>query len=104
LGEVSNSWILNIGRNFMPGNRKRIAKCLMRTFTCRSTFLYGPNNIYLQQGSSGKLFRTESSKTSYWTAEMAVLKPSEKELESRYKSSLTDLLISREILPKKSEY
>ncbi len=41
-GEVSNSWILNdIGRNFLLGNRKKIAKCLMRTFTCNSTFPYG---------------------------------------------------------------
>ncbi len=40
-GVVSNSWILNdIGRNFLLGNRKKIAKCLMRTFTYRSTFLY----------------------------------------------------------------
>ncbi len=40
-GEVSNSWILNdVGRNFLLGNRKKIAKYLMRTFTCRSTFLY----------------------------------------------------------------
>ncbi len=30
-----------IGRNFLLGNRKKIAKFLMRTFTCRSTFLYG---------------------------------------------------------------
>jgi hypothetical protein len=41
-GEVSNSRILNdIGRNFLLGHRKKIAKCLKRTFTCRSTFLYG---------------------------------------------------------------
>jgi hypothetical protein len=39
--EVSNSWILNyIGRNFLLGSGKKIAKCLMRTFACRSTFLY----------------------------------------------------------------
>ncbi len=30
----------DIGRNFLLGNRKKIAKFLMRTFTCRSTFLY----------------------------------------------------------------
>jgi hypothetical protein len=37
-----SSKILNdIGRrNSMLGNRKKIAKFLMRTFTCRSTFLY----------------------------------------------------------------
>jgi hypothetical protein len=40
-GEVSDSGILNvIGRNFLLGSRKKIAKCLMRTFTCHSTFLY----------------------------------------------------------------
>ncbi len=39
-GEVSNSWILNdIGRNFLLGSRKKLDKCLMRTFACRSTFL-----------------------------------------------------------------
>jgi hypothetical protein len=30
----------DIGRNFLLGNRKKIAKFLMRTFTCGSTFLY----------------------------------------------------------------
>jgi len=41
-GKVSNSRVLNdIGRNFLLGSRKKIAKCLMGTFTCRSTFLYG---------------------------------------------------------------
>ncbi len=41
-GVVSDSWILNdIGRIFSLGNWKKIAKCLMRIFTCRSTFLYG---------------------------------------------------------------
>jgi hypothetical protein len=40
-GEVSNSLILNdIDRSFLLGRRKKIAKCLMRNFTCRSTFLY----------------------------------------------------------------
>jgi hypothetical protein len=31
----------DIGRNSLLGYRKKIAKFLMRTFTCRSTFLYG---------------------------------------------------------------
>jgi hypothetical protein len=31
----------DIGRNSLLGNRKKIAKFLMRTSTCRSTFLYG---------------------------------------------------------------
>jgi hypothetical protein len=30
----------DIGRNCLLGNRKKIAKFLMRIFTCRSTFLY----------------------------------------------------------------
>jgi hypothetical protein len=33
----------DIGRNCSLGYRKKIAKFLMRTFTCRSTFLYGWN-------------------------------------------------------------
>ncbi len=38
----ASSKILNdIGRNSLLGNRKKIAKFLMRIFTCRSTFLYG---------------------------------------------------------------
>jgi hypothetical protein len=32
-----------MGRNCLLGHRKKIAKFLMRTFTCRSTFLYGLN-------------------------------------------------------------
>jgi hypothetical protein len=36
-GRVSNSLILNdIGRHFLLGSRKKLDKCLMRTFTCRS--------------------------------------------------------------------
>jgi hypothetical protein len=31
----------DIGRNSLQGNSKKTAKFLMRTFTCRSTFLYG---------------------------------------------------------------
>jgi hypothetical protein len=30
----------DIGRNYLLGYSKKIAKYLMRTFTCRSTFLY----------------------------------------------------------------
>jgi hypothetical protein len=32
----------DVGRNCLLGNGKKIAKFLMRTFTCRSTFLYVP--------------------------------------------------------------
>jgi hypothetical protein len=38
---LTAEFLNDIGRNFLLGNRKKIAKCLMRTFTCRSTFLYG---------------------------------------------------------------
>jgi hypothetical protein len=31
----------DIERKCLLGNRKKIAKFLIRTFTCRSTFLYG---------------------------------------------------------------
>ncbi len=34
----------DICRNSLLGNRKKIAKFLMRTFTCRSTFLYDLNH------------------------------------------------------------
>ncbi len=41
-GVFSNSWIMNdICRNFLLGNRKKIAQCLRKTFTCCSTLLYG---------------------------------------------------------------
>jgi hypothetical protein len=39
---IATSEITDIGRNSLLGNRKKIAKFLKRTFTCRSTFLYGP--------------------------------------------------------------
>ncbi len=40
----ASSKILNdIGRNSLLENRKKIANFLMRTFTCRSTFLYVSN-------------------------------------------------------------
>ncbi len=32
-------WMIS-AENFLLGSRKKIAKCLMRTFTCRATFLY----------------------------------------------------------------
>ena len=45
-GKYSNRWIWNdIGRNFLLGHRKEIAKFLMKTFTCRSTFLYGSGTL-----------------------------------------------------------
>ncbi len=47
-------WILHdIGRNSLLGNRKKIAKFLMSTFTYRSTFLYGPT---ISWGESRILF------------------------------------------------
>jgi hypothetical protein len=35
----------DIGRNSLLGNRKKIAKFLMRTFTCRFTFLYETDTV-----------------------------------------------------------
>jgi hypothetical protein len=37
----------DIGKNSLLGNRKKIAKFLMRTFTCRSTFLYGCEGLFM---------------------------------------------------------
>ncbi len=57
----TSSKILNdIGRNSLLGNRKKIAKFLMRTFTCLSTFLYGtPPQVApkLYAGSEVELIR-----------------------------------------------
>ncbi len=40
----------DIGRNCLLGNRKKMAKFLMRTFICRSTFLYGSRFVVAQPG------------------------------------------------------
>ncbi len=51
---LCSCWILNdMGRNFLLGNGKKIAKCLMRTFTCRSTFLYAMQ-VVCKNMSSGE--------------------------------------------------
>jgi hypothetical protein len=42
-GGGQTNFLNDIGRNSLLGNRKKIAKFLMRTFTCRSTFLYDSN-------------------------------------------------------------
>jgi hypothetical protein len=39
-----------IARNCLLGNGKKIAKFLMRTFTCRSTFLYGAHGAQINFG------------------------------------------------------
>jgi hypothetical protein len=39
----------DVGRNFLLGNGKKIAKFLMRTFTCRSTFLYDYNHLIFRK-------------------------------------------------------
>jgi hypothetical protein len=41
----------DIGRNSLLGNRKKKNKFLIRTFNCRSTFLYGCGFLFL----SGKM-------------------------------------------------
>ncbi len=56
--EVSNSWILNdIGKNLLLESRKKIAKCIMRTFTCSSTFLYGWNTHCINTARMGLEYR-----------------------------------------------
>jgi hypothetical protein len=39
-GDTKSRQTNDVGRNLLLGNGKKIAKFLMRTFTCRSTFLY----------------------------------------------------------------
>jgi len=39
----------DISRNCLVGNRKKIAKFLMRTFTCHSTFLYALKSLYKEE-------------------------------------------------------
>ncbi len=63
-GELSNSCILNdIGRNSLLGNRRKIAKFLMSTFTYRSTFLYDltPLRIPLMNPPIRKLYGSPST-------------------------------------------
>jgi hypothetical protein len=43
-----------IGRNCLLGNGKKIAKFSMRTFTCRSTFLYGLGLGRREGGGEGR--------------------------------------------------
>ncbi len=47
LGEVSKAEFYDIGSNSFLGNRKKIATFLMKTFTCRSTFLYAVLKVVL---------------------------------------------------------
>ncbi len=52
LHNITNSSIFSyIGRNCLLGNKKKIAKFLMGTFTCRSTFLY-LYNYYVKEAVS----------------------------------------------------
>ncbi len=48
-GKYLNSWIWNDNdRNCLLGHRKKISKFLVRTFTCRSTFLYDLHIHYIR--------------------------------------------------------
>jgi hypothetical protein len=51
---ISSKILNDIGRNSLLGNRKKIAKCLMRTFTCRSTFLYDDRQQIEERGGDEK--------------------------------------------------
>jgi hypothetical protein len=46
--------LIYIGRNCLLGNRKKIAKFLMRTFTYRSTFLYDSTYLQVLMPTSGE--------------------------------------------------
>jgi hypothetical protein len=47
LHNITNSRIFSdIDRNCLLGNRKKIAKFLMKTFTCHSAFLYASTVLY----------------------------------------------------------
>jgi hypothetical protein len=52
--EVQTRILNDIGRNSLLGNKKKIAKFLMRTFTCRSTFLYGFEDIWMDVRTCSK--------------------------------------------------
>jgi hypothetical protein len=45
--------LIDIGRNCLLGNRKKIAKFLMRTFTYHSTFLYDLKGVGHEISTSG---------------------------------------------------
>ncbi len=53
----------DISRNFLLGNRKKIAKFLMRTFTCRSTFLYTENGVMDSARVNYPAFSSEGYRT-----------------------------------------
>ncbi len=66
LQNITNSWIFNeIGRNCLLVNRKKIAKFLMRTFTCCSTFLYDWNILC----QLNRIFVSVLSRLNYWREE-----------------------------------
>jgi hypothetical protein len=46
-----------MGRNFLLGNRKKIAKFSMRTFACRSTFLYAASSPVAIAGATPFILR-----------------------------------------------
>ncbi len=67
------SWILNdIGRNSLPRNRKKIAKFLMRTFTCRYLPLWEEPNkdedsfLHMQLGINFAIFIFSNTKHFLW--------------------------------------
>jgi hypothetical protein len=60
-----------IGRNSLLGNRKKIAKLLMGTFTCRSTFLY--DRKAFPAWRIGKHSLGGGENVPVWTADCSIL-------------------------------
>ncbi len=68
-GKYSYNRIWNyVSRNCLLGHRKKIAKFLTRTFTCRSTFLYGPSYrrmCIVQKGEGGSLLLSDNCSVTF---------------------------------------
>ncbi len=73
LGKVSHGWIWNdIGRNCLLGNRKKIAKFLIGTFTWHSTFLYGSTVSNNKSNRMKHCFRNNLKATLVYRGEILV--------------------------------
>ena len=108
LHNITNSWIfIDSGRNCLLGNKKKIAKLLMRTFTCRSTFLYDLDHrkkdeseysgsrksslYFVQLGLNG---RKEESETRFRSFEPSVnISSGEIEIKGMFKRFLCQALM-----------
>jgi hypothetical protein len=72
-GEISNSWILNdIGRNFLLGSRKKIAKCLMPPYLSQWSTWNHAEPVTNREVISGlgSFFRKEARRVIEWNREI----------------------------------